>query len=65
MKNCLIIKKFQFTSSGGPWHGMALQEKFEIFNNPNPNEFFKNRSELISKCHHIKKFLLLNDKSNE
>ena len=24
MKNCLHIKKFQFTSSGGPWHGMVL-----------------------------------------
>ena len=23
-KNCLSIKKFQFNSSGGPWHGTTL-----------------------------------------
>ena len=28
-KNCLSNKKFQFTNSGRPWHGMALIE-FEI-----------------------------------
>ena len=30
MKNCLIIKKFQFTSSGGPCHGMALNFRHGI-----------------------------------
>ena len=28
-KNCLRNKKFQFTNSGRPWHGMVLIE-FEI-----------------------------------
>ena len=27
MKNCQSIKKFQFTSSRGPWHGMVLYGK--------------------------------------
>ena len=24
-ENCLSIEKFQFTISGGPWHGMNLK----------------------------------------
>ena len=30
MKNYLSIKKFQFTSSGGPWQGMAQLHKTPI-----------------------------------
>ena len=43
---------------------LYLLEKFEIANYPNPNESLNKRPELISKCHHINKFLLSNYKSN-
>ena len=44
---------------------LRLQEKFEILNYPNTNELFNKRSELISKCRHVNKFLLSNYKSND
>ena len=50
-----ISKKFQ----------LCLQEKFEIFNYPNPNKLVNKRSGLISKRCHVNKFLLSNYKSND
>ena len=44
---------------------LCLQEKFEMLNYPNPNELLNKRSELISKCRHVNKFLLSNYKSND
>ena len=44
---------------------LPLQEKFEILNYPNPNELLNKRSELISKCRHVNKFLVSNYKSND
>ena len=44
---------------------LLLPEKFEILNNPNPNELLNKISELISKCRHVNKFLLSNYKSND
>ena len=44
---------------------LGLQEKFEILNYPNPNELLNKRSELISKCRHVNKFLLPNYKSKD
>ena len=42
---------------------LRLQEKFEILNYPDQNELLNKRSELISKCRHVNKFLLSNYKS--
>ena len=44
---------------------LCLPEKFEILNCNNPNELLNKRSELISKCRHVNKFLLSNYKSND
>ena len=44
---------------------LCLQEKFEVFSYPNPNELLNKRSELISKCRLVNKFLLSNYKSND
>ena len=30
-KNCLSIKRFQFASSGGPWHGIAHHVVVSVF----------------------------------
>ena len=50
-----ISKKYQ----------LCLQEKIEILNYPNPNDTLNKRSELISKCHHVNKFLLSSYKSKD
>ena len=44
---------------------LCLQEKFEIVSYPNPHELLNKRSELVSKCRHVKKFLLANYKAND
>ena len=44
---------------------LCLQEKFEILSYPNPDELLNKRSELVSKCHHMNKFLLANYKVND
>ena len=44
--------------------GLCLQEKFEILTYPNPEELLNKRSELVSKCRHVNKFLLSNYKGN-
>ena len=43
---------------------LCLHEKFEILTYPNPEELLNKRSELVSKCRHVNKFLLSNYKSN-
>ena len=50
-----ISKKYQ----------LCLQEKIEILNYPNPNDTLNKRSELISKCDHVNKFLLSSYKSKD
>ena len=42
---------------------LCLQEKFEILSYPNPHELLNKRSELVSKCCHMNKFLLANYKA--
>ena len=37
---------------------LCLYEKLEIINNPNQEELLNKRSELISKCRHLNKYLL-------
>ena len=44
---------------------LCLQEKFEILSYPNPDEPFNKRPKLVSKCHHVNKFLLANYKAND
>ena len=44
---------------------LCLYEKLEIINYPNQEELLNKRSELISKCRHVNKYLLSNYKSND
>ena len=44
---------------------LCLQEKFEILTYPKQDELLNKRSELISKCRHMNKFLLSNYKAND
>ena len=44
---------------------LCLHEKYEILNYPDQEELLNKRSELVSKCRHINKFLLSNYKSND
>ena len=44
---------------------LCLQEKFEILTCPNQDELLSKRSELVSKFHHINKYLLSNYKAND
>ena len=44
---------------------LCLHEKCEILNYPDQEELLNKRSELVSKCQHINKFLLSNYKSND
>ena len=60
-----IIKYIPAFSSISKKSHLCLQETFEILNYPNTNELFNKRSELISKCRHVNKFLLSNYKSND
>ena len=60
-----IIKSVQAYSNISKRCELRLQEKFEILHYPNPNELLNKRSELISKCSHVNKFLLSNYKSND
>ena len=53
-----IIKSVPAYSNISKKCQLCLQEKFEILNYPNPNELLNKRSELISKCHHVNKFLM-------
>ena len=60
-----IIKSLPAYSNISKKCQLCLQEKFEILNYPNPNELLNKRSELISKCYHVNKFLLSNYKPND
>ena len=44
---------------------LCLYEKLEIINYPNQEELLNKRSEFISKCGHVNKYLLSNYKSND
>ena len=43
---------------------MLSHENFEILTYPNQDEVLKKRSELVSKCGHVNKYLLSNYKAN-
>ena len=44
---------------------LCLQEKFEILSYPNLDELLNKRSEFVSKCRHVNKFLLASYKAND
>ena len=44
---------------------LCLHEKSEILTYPKQDELLNKRSELISKCRHINKYLLSNYKAND
>ena len=44
---------------------LCLHEKYEILNYSDQEELLNKRSELLSKCWHVNKFLLPNYKSND
>ena len=44
---------------------LCLQQKLEILSYPNPDKLLNKRSELVSKCCHVNKFLLPNYKVND
>ena len=44
---------------------LCLHEKLSIINHPNQNELSNKPSELIAKCRHENKFILINYDSND
>ena len=44
---------------------LCLHEKLEISNYPNQEELLNKRSELVSKCHHVNKYLHSSCKSDD
>ena len=44
---------------------LCLHEKYEILNYPDQEELQNKKSELLSKCQHVNKFLLSNYKSHD
>ena len=44
---------------------LCIHEKFEILTYPNQDEQLNKRSELVSKCRHINKYLLSSYKAND
>ena len=60
-----IIKPVPAYSNISKKSQLCLQGKFEVLNYPNPNELLNKRSDLISKCRHLNKFLFPNYKSND
>ena len=60
-----IIKSVPAYSNISKKCQLRLQEKSEIRNYLNPNELLNKRSELISNCRHVNKFLLSNYNSND
>ena len=44
---------------------LCLHEKFEILTYPNQEELMSKRSELVSKCRHVNKYLLCNYKASD
>ena len=60
-----IIKSIPAYSNISKKCQLCLQDKFEFLNYPNPSELLNKRSELISRCHHVNKFLSSNYKSGE
>ena len=57
-----IIKHAKSYTSNAKNCSLCLQEKFEILFYPIKNELINKRSEMITKCRHMNKFMLANYK---
>ena len=62
---CSIIKSVPGYSNITKKCLLWLYEKLEIINYPNQKELLSKRSEWISKCRHVNKYLFSNCKSND
>ena len=60
-----IVKSFPSYSNILNRYMLCLHERYEILNYPDQEELLNKRSELVSKCRHVNKFLLSNYKSND
>ena len=60
-----IIKHVKSYTSNARNCSLCLQEKFEILFYPIKNELLNKRSEMITKCRHMNKFMLANYKSKD
>jgi len=60
-----IIKHAKSYTSNARNCSLCLQEKFEILFYPSKEELLNKRSELITKCRHMNKFMLANYKSKD
>ena len=59
-----IVKRLPGYSTISKRCMLCLHEIYEILNYPDQEKLLNKKSELISKCRHVNKFLLSNYKSN-
>ena len=60
-----IMKRAKSYSNTSKVCRLCLQEKLEILRYPNKSELLNKRSEIVSKCRHMNKFMLANYKSKD
>ena len=60
-----IVKSVTYYSNISKICMLCLHEKYEILNYPDKDKLLNRRSELVSECRCVNKFLLPNYKSND
>eukprot|EP00111_Clytia_hemisphaerica_P012693 TCONS_00037353-protein len=60
-----IMKRVKSYSNTSKVCRLCLQEKLEILRYENKSELLNKRSEIVSKCRHMNKFMLANYKSKD
>ena len=60
-----VVKQAKSYTNASKSCSLCLQEKLEILNYENKKELLNKRSEIVSKCRHMNKFLLANYKSKD
>ena len=60
-----IVKSVPGYSNISKRYMLCLHEKYEILNYPDQEQLLNKRSEFVSKCRHVNKFILSNYKSND
>ncbi|XP_057301871.1 uncharacterized protein LOC130636231 [Hydractinia symbiolongicarpus] len=63
--NWSIVKRVRSYSNKSKSCPLCLQEKLEILSYENKDELLNKRSEIVSKCRHMNKYLLANYKSKD
>jgi hypothetical protein len=63
--NWSIMKRVRSYSNTNKSCPLCLQEKLEILRYENRTELLNKRSEIVSKCRHLNKYLLANYKSKD